>query len=397
MTQPDPAAPPPPPPGPGPQRLRFDGTFVGPVLPPSPPVVVPVTPVVPAPPPVAEAVLSIPLGTRGLVSTALDLLTRTDSGLRSASFYIGFMLLLTVGPALALFVAVLLTAGGETFGPLFDPAYDPAVVELAEPPGAWAGWLSLAILPAALGYIAAGVDARILATAVIGGRAEGRPLRLRESIAIVRRRFWRVLGAEIVIGVVAYLATLLVSFGVILTIGPVAALDYGIQVLVGLVVGAPFVYVTAGIVLGEVGVVESIRRSFGLVRARKGLAVVVTLFGILSQLLVVLGLGAGLDAVLRVAIGAGVDETFPPALGVLVTAAFTFALGTLVFLVEAIAAAPAVYAFTALTHYTRGLELGRREPLPVRRPWQPYLTVGLAIGTVVALVALLGGIGSLPL
>jgi hypothetical protein len=366
------------------------------MLPPPPPAAAPLAAAVASPPPVTEAVLAIPLGTRRLVSTALDLLTRTDSGLRSASFYIGFMLLLTVGPALALFVAILLTVGDGAFGPIFDPTYDPTLVPLAEPPGAWAGWLSLAALPAFLGYMAASVDARILATAVIGGRAEGRPLRLRESIALVRRRFWSVLGAEIVVGVLTFVATLLVSFAVAIAIGPVDALDYGIQVLVGLVVGAPFVYVTAGIVLGEVGVGEAIRRSIGLVRARKALAVVVTLFGILSQLIVVLGLGAGLDTVIRFAIGTGLDQTFPPALGVLVTAAFTFALGTLVFLVEAIAAAPAVHAFAALTHYTRGLDLGRREPLPVRRPWQPYLTVGLAVTTAVALVALLGGIESLP-
>jgi hypothetical protein len=178
---------------------------------------------------------------------------------------------------------------------------------------------------------------------------------------------------------------------------PVDAVDFGLSLVVGLAVGAPFVYVTAGIVIGEVGVLDAIRRSFRLVLARKRLAVVVTLFGVLSQLIVVLGLSVGLDTVFRVAIGAGIADALPPSLAVLLMAAFVFAFGTLTFLVEAIAAAPAVYAFAALTHYTRGLEIGRREPLTVRHAWDPFVTPGLAIGAAIALVALLGGISTLPL
>lgn len=333
---------------------------------------------------VTDAVLAIPLGTRQLVSTALDLLTRTDAGLRSASFYIGFMMLVTVGPVAALFGLVWLTVGEDAFSTYAEP-------------GPWLGWVLIAGLPAFLGYLAASVDASALATAVIGGRAEGRPLRLPQSITIARRRFWRVLGGTIVTGI----ATSVVSFAANAVsdalLGPVEAVDFGISLIVGLVVGAPFVYVTAGIVIGEVGVFDAIRRSFRLVRARKQLAVVVTLFGVLSQFIVLFGLSIGLDTVLRVATGAGLVDGFPPALGVLVAAALVFALGTLTFLVEAIAAAPAVYAFAALTHYTRGLELGRREPLPVRHAWDPYVTPGLAIGAVIGLLALLGGIASLPL
>lgn len=331
--------------------------------------------------------LAIPLGTRKLVSTALDLLTRTDAGLRSASFYIGLIMLLTVAPAVILFGLIWLALGEDAFSPYAES-------------GVWAAWLTLAAVPAGLGYIVASVEASALATAVIGGRAEDRPLRLRESIAVVRRRFWRVLGAEIVVGVVTTVANALAGNVVSAVIGPAAAVDavdFGVSLVVGLTVGAPFVYVTAGIVIGEVGVVDAIRRSFRLVLAKKRLAVVVTLFGVLSQLIVVLGLSAGLDTVFRVLIGAGVADTLPPALAVLVIAALVFALGTLTFLVEAIAAAPAVYAFAALTHYTRGLEIGRLTPLRVRHAWDPYVTPGLAIGAAVALIALVGGIASLPL
>lgn len=363
--------------------------------PPPPPLPVPLLPPPPAtrlagPPatspirsPVPDAVLAIPLGTRRLLAMSLDLLTRSDAGLRSASFYIGFVLLLAVGPLAVLFGLAWVSLGEDVFLAVDDTA-------------AWAGWLALAAIPAVPGYVAASVDATILAVAVIGGRAEDRPLRLPSAIAIVRRRFWRVLGAQLVVGVVTTVVSLTVSGIIAVATGPVPALDYGVELVVGLAVGAPFVYVTAGIVLGEVGVGEAIRRSWRLVTARKTLAVVVTLFGLLSQLLVVLGLGVGLDVLLRLGIGTGLDADVPPALVVAVATALVFALGTLVFLVEAIAAAPAVFAFAALTHYTNGLELGRRAPLPARRPWQPYLTLGLAVGAAVGLVALAGGILSLP-
>ena len=384
-----PTSPPPPPSPAAHPELRFDGSFVGPILPPPPPPGPRPAFLQPTLPPVTDAVLAIPLGTRKLVAMALDLLTRSDSGLRSASFYIGLLMLMTVAPAITLIAIVWLTLGDTAF--LWFEYPSPYVQ-----PGPWVGWLYLAAFPAVLGYLVASVEATALATTVIGGRAEGRPLRLAESIAIVRRRFWRVLGASVITGIVTSVASLIVSTIVDASIGSLYDIDFGLSLAVGLVVGAPFVYVTAGIVIGEVGIGTAIRRSFALVRARKALAVVVTLFGVLSQFIVVLGLGSGLDAVVRVATGAGLADTFPPVLAILVIAALVFALGTLVFLVQAIAAAPAVYAFAALTHYTRGLEIGRRAPLRTVHAWEPYITPGLAIGGAIALIALLAGIASLP-
>ncbi|MHB8893271.1 MAG: hypothetical protein ACYC65_14645, partial [Candidatus Limnocylindrales bacterium] len=86
-------------------RSVFDGAFIGPMLPPPAPLpprlawfpARPVPAALPEPPPPTEAVLAIPLHTRGLVRESLDMLTRSDSGLRGPSFYIGFMMLVTFG------------------------------------------------------------------------------------------------------------------------------------------------------------------------------------------------------------------------------------------------------------------------------------------------------------
>ena len=136
--------------------------------------------------PVSEAVLALPLGTRKLVGAALDLLTRPDSGLRSASFYLGLLVLVTIAP-----IVILAGLAATLNLELFDP-FAPSPLD---------GPLIAATFLALAGYFVAGIEARALATAVIGGRAEGRPLRMPESIAIARRRFWKVLVASLVVGV----------------------------------------------------------------------------------------------------------------------------------------------------------------------------------------------------
>jgi hypothetical protein len=338
-------------------------------------------------PPVSEAVLKIPLGTRELIRQALDLLTRSDSGLRGPSFYIGFLLLVTFGP-LAVILGMILASGQDLSG---------ASSSYGEPPPTWLGWMLLAFIPAFGGLIAAGAEASGLATAVIGGRVEGRPLRIRESIAIARRRFWSILGPRLLMnfvsGILSTIVTVILAFVVGFAAGDV--IGTGVGFVIALIVSAPFVYVPSGVVLGEVGAGEAISRSFKLVMLRKRLAIVITLFGVFSQFIVTFGLSAGVDAIGRVLIGAGLTDNFPMPLVVPIAAALVFALGTLTFLVEAIAAAPAVHAFAALTHYTHGLEVGRREPVRGRHLWDPWVTPGLAAAAVLGLLVMIGGVATL--
>jgi hypothetical protein len=285
-------------------------------------------------------------------------------------------------------VAPIVMLGGlaATLGlELFDP-FDPSPLD---------GPLVVATFLAIGGYFAAGIESRALATAVIGGRAEGRPLRLAESIAIARRRFWRVLVASLVVGFTTVAIATAIQLPIGFALGNVQEINYGVSLIVGTLVGAPFVYVAAGIVLGEVGAFEAIQRSMRLAFARKRLAVVVALFGILSQFIVLFGISIGADVVVRLLDGSGVAEAFPPALVIPLAAALVFAFGTLLFLVDAITAAPAVYAFEALTHYTHGLQAGRDRPAGGETIFSPWLTPGLAVAAVFGLLLVAGGIASL--
>jgi hypothetical protein len=205
-----------------------------------------------------------------------------------------------------------------------------------------------------------------------------------------------VLGAQLITGLIAGMASALGQAIVVVVFGPVEGLTFGVSLVISVLIAWPFVYVPAGIILGEVGAWEAIRRSVGLVRLRKRLAVVVTLFGVLSQFIVLFGVSIGADVVARVLAGTGLIEDFPRSLMVPIAAALVFALGTLTFLVEAIAAAPAVHAFAALTHYTNGLEVGRRAPVTGHRLWDPEMTFGLGFIALLGLLALVGAVLSFP-
>jgi hypothetical protein len=333
------------------------------------------------PPPVPSAVLDIPTAIRPLVGRSMDLLFRPDSGLRRPSLYIGVVVLLTVAP-----LAALLGLQALSGAPLLDPLAPPTPVD---------GWIALASLSGFLGYLAASVEARTLATAVVAGRVEDRPLALPESISIARRRFWRMFGVQLVVGVlvlvIATIVTLVVDVA-LLEVGPIELIDVGISLVAGVALAYPFVYAPAGVVLGEVGVVEALARSVRLVRLRPRLAVVLTLFGAAPQLLIAIGFGAAIDILIRLAGGVDALERFPAPLVIPVAAALSFAYGTLMLLAEAVAASPAVHAFASLTHYTRGLDVGRGAPADVRRPWAPWLTPGLAVGAGIAMLALVGGV-----
>ena len=350
-----------------------DPAFAAPAV--APPAFGPAPPAAPASPAARSPFADIPLTPRKLVPAAFDLLMTSQRDLRNASFYIGFLVLTTVGPAAALFWALNVRFGEGLEGALSGSA------------GGLAGFL---VIIAVLGFFVAEIESRTLATAVLGGRAEGRPLGVGGAVTIARRRFWRAAAAGLLVGLLSSIANAIVTEALNEQIALPASL------LVGVLVEAPFVYAIAGIVLGEVNVREALGRSTRLFGVRKRLAVTVSLFGIASQIVLILALFAGLDVVIRVvdALGFTAESSVSTFAGTLVAGALLFALGTLLFTAAALAAAPQVLAFTGLTHYTRGLEPARHVSTG-RWPWDPFVTRGLAVTIIGALLLLFLGIGDL--
>ena len=326
----------------------------------------------------------IPLVSTGrLLAESFDLLTRSSRDMRRASFYIGLIVLGTAGPF------ALATLARESVG--FDMSFE-GYLALT---GATDGLLGLLGLLAFVGIAVAGVEARSMAMGLLGSRMAAHPISIRGALARSRQTFWRAIVASIVVAIPVALVQSAVSLVVDPLFGLAAEASLITSTLVSAVAGAPFAYVLAGVVLGDVDPFEAVRRSFRVYRARRPAASIVAVFETITALLLVLGLGAGLDVVFRLfgALGLGVESD---ALGLAVTyvgvVAIVFAFGTLLFTVMAITIAPQVVMFVGLTHTTMGLDRVRAGALDdpaVRRPGRPgfrwmsrLMLVGFVIGAV---------------
>ena len=237
------------------------------------------------PPPPTEAALAIPLDTRRLVREALDLLTRSDSGLRGPSFYIGFMMLVTLAPFVALFG---LSSSPSRRTCSARSRLGPATAT-APAPTAWPSWLLPRGHPRGARLHRRAVEARSIATAVIGARVEGRPLRLVESISLARRGSGPCWGPSVLIGFITGLITTIASGRGVGLLGPVEPMRFGVPLRLGRARHSRRLRAGRDHARRD-GCLRVDRRSFGLVRLRKRLAVVVTLFGVLSQFIVLFGL-----------------------------------------------------------------------------------------------------------
>ena len=297
--------------------------------------------------------------TRALLGAAFDLLLRSGPEMRRASFYIGAIVLGTVGPV------VLATLFFETGGFLFDPRpFD----DIGASQSAIAVVYAILVTIAVVGLLVATIEARNLGIAVLGGQFVDRPLSTSRALTRSRRAFWATVGAALLVGVPVGIAQF-VTTAIIGGADETGEVSTVVSTLVGALVGAPFAYTLAGVVLGDVGPIEALRRSFRVFGVRRGAAFLVVLFESVAFLLVVIGLDAGLGLVIRAFDAVGLSpETggIGLVLTALVSAAIVFASGTLLFTVYALTVAPQVVMFVGLTHATFGLDRvrpgGRDDP-----------------------------------
>jgi hypothetical protein len=157
--------------------------------------------------------------------------------------------------------------------------------------------------------------------------------------------------------------------------------------MIGALVVTPFAFASAGVVLGDVGPIEALRRSVALFRARPRISIVVTLFTLLTSAIQTFAIGAGADAAVRVGelMHLNLEQG---GIALVITAvivlAFIVAFGSLTFTIAAIVAAPQVAGFLGLTYYSGGLDKARSPDgiRPRRFRW-------VSLPMVVAMVGLL--------
>jgi hypothetical protein len=345
-----------------------------------------------APEPAAPRSYELP-GARRVVTAGIHLALTSTRDLRWASIYIGLLVLGALGPAVV-FTITAIDAFEIDLAALFGPV-DSEVPPFVPGPDFVGPLLTLSALVTlgAVLVIAISIDAQAIAIAILGGRAAGRPLALAEAITRARQVFWRLLAGSMLVGlytsVVQYAAGAVLGTPDQFSTDPTAinpALDFIVAMLATLAT-IPFAYVATGIVLGDVGAFEALRRSVRLFRARPVVALVVVLFTLVTAAIQIFAFGAGLELVLYAADVLDLDIT-AGGLGLIAPAilalAVVTAFGSLLFTISALVSAPQVAAFLGLTFYDAGLDRSRAEGgRPTRFRWigRPMLAsfLGLAL------------------
>ena len=301
-----------------------------------------------APPPVPLVPAPAVETTRRLLGASFDLLARSSEDMRPASFYIGVLVLGSVGPlAIASWALEIVSIHktGREMASILDSGGNV--------------WLALLGSLAGIGLLVAAVESRTMAAAILGGRMIGRPLTVRQSLARSRSVFWLVIVGSIIVGIPVLAVQFSLNALFEEALGRETDVSLVSSTLAAALAGAPLAYLLSGIVLGDVDPFEATRRSFRVFRARKLAAVLVAVFETIATLLVLLGLGAGLDIAIRIFGALGLGTGSGPAGLTLMTVgviAGVFALGTLIFTAYGIVVAPQIVMFVGLTHATWGLD-----------------------------------------
>lgn len=394
MTEEDAGAPAPRPAAAEPPWVDLAGPAVSPPAPAGPPEPSAAAESMPPPPPPASPAAppapphpDIPLvPTARLLASSFDLLSRSGTDMRRASFYIGLIVLGTVGPLALASWGLLVVETGRGFTDFED-----GIGTNAEALFGGLGLLAFA------GLVVAWVESRSLAMTVLGGRMVERPVSTRRALARSRRMFWSAILASFMAGIPVLFVQGTVTEVIAPMVGEALEATVITSTLVTALIGGPFAYVLAGVVLGDVNPFEALRRSFRVFRARKMAAAIVVVFETITALLVLFGIEAGLDLVLRLFQGLGLGPeaaTVGLAATTIGVVAVTFAFGTLIFTVTAITVAPQVVMFLGLTHATIGLDrvrAGGPDDPDIRRPGHPrfrWLTRSMLLGFMLGAIGL---------
>ncbi len=319
----------------------------------------------------------------------LDLSLAANRQLRGASVYIGLLTLALVGPFVIIILAFGAAQGG--FGWLEDAMLG-IQPDLVPVDGSVATYLLVSGFVAFIGFFVVSIESQIIAAAILGGRALGRPMTLREALHRSRQVFWRVIGASILVGFLLILPNVVVSLVLSSTFGQTSEATTVIATAIGALLAAPFAYIVTGIVLGDVGAGEAVKRSTRLARARWRLAIAVSSVGAVVAYIQLFASGAGVDILTRFggALHLGFDSTTGTIALSLVVLTGVLAIGSLTFTLTALRDAPQVVAFVGMTGYGAGLDRSRRVEgalLPVR-----WISIPMAIAIVIGALAGLAGV-----
>ena len=333
-------------------------------------------------PPQGEfTVVALPTA-RELVGRGFDLVVGATPQLRVASLFVAATFLGLAGPGAVVIV--------ELVSRLPDFLVPADLVYPSSPYGpALAGIAVLAVI-GIIGLVVLSVEGSIVAESLLAGWLTGRPLTLRQAVIRSRQTFWRVVRGSMILSVPLGVLSTAISTALGSRAGQGSDAPSLVSSFVVGLAGAPFTYLISGIVLGDVGAREALRRSVRLARVRWRLPVIMAMLSFVSGAIELFALGAAIDEISRVAdvLHLGFNADLPQAVvSYLLLLVGVLAVGTLAFTIGAILAAPRVVAFVGLTQFSGGLDRAREADaaalpsnlptsLPTVAPGQPAAPQG---------------------
>ena len=335
---------------------------------------------------------------RQVVNAGLQLAFASTVAIRRASMYFGLLCLAAFGPAAILALVLgarLLSIPGALEDLILRPNH--FLFEHPELAGPLAALYFVGIGAVVL-LFALSIEAQAIAIAVLGGAAAEAPMTLREALGRARQTFWRLLGATLLVGLTSSVLSFVLGLPFMRPNDSNQGVSF-ITSMIGTLAVTPFAYASTGIVLGDAGPIETLKRSWRLFRARPRIALVVVLFTLVTAAIQFFAIdsGAGVTALVAEFFHIGADGG-PPIVPAILVLALVVAFGSLTFTISAIVAAPQVAAFLGLTFYSAGLDRARVRPDRPSRPPR-WVTIPMAIVMIgIGLVSLitLGSLSSVP-
>ena len=328
---------------------------------------------------------------RHVVNVGLQLAQRTNRAIGRASVYIGLLSLGAFGPAAILVLVGIARLLGDPGTAATITSDNPFLILVDQPE--LAGPLALIYVVGIVGVVllvAISIDAEAMAIAILGSVAAEQPLTLQQAVRRARQTFWRLFASALLVNITSGVLSLVIAWPFLRPFDTNQGVSFIASMLATLAV-TPFAFAATGIVLGDAGAVETLRRSVRLFRARPRVALVVTLFTLVTAAIQTFAFGGGAELLGRVAEffhpGEGASALILPGLLVL---AFIVAFGSLTFTIAAIVASPQVAAFLGLTFYSAGLDKARAAAAAGSRV--RWVSVPMTIAMAILGVVVLAGI-----
>jgi len=270
--------------------------------------------------------------------------------IRSASLYVGMLFVLLAGGGIVAELGVLSWSESQHLGQGIPTSGAADAVSRA----------SVLLILGVICCLLVVIDATAVGMTLLASRMAGHPLTLRSGIQRARQVFWRLVGANLVVGIAELVGSAIFRLATGARPNTVNGITFfTVDPMVGAVISIPFVLTTAGIVIADDSIGAAIGRSVRLARRSLPIAVALAGFGFVFSFIGGFAIEEGSGILLRIADAIHLDVasgTGSFLVAAVVSLAILSAFGSILFTVGAVVSSAQATAFLRFGMPTGGLD-----------------------------------------